>query len=258
MADEDPAIRYFLEIAYSGTAYHGWQKQPNANTVQQEVENALTLLNSGVPIETIGCGRTDTGVHARRFFLHFEAPLYFGAQHVHKLNRMLPANIAAKDFYLPEQPTAHARFDATGREYRYFIHRNKDPFRQYYSAWMDFNINVSAMNEAAQMLLGEKNFTALSKVSADTLTDRCHVRAAKWEETESGLMFIVTADRFLRGMVRIMVGSMLAVGTGKKSVAHFKQMLDSGDRSMASGAAPAAGLHLWQVQYPAGLLKKIE
>ncbi|GEO03405.1 tRNA pseudouridine synthase A [Adhaeribacter aerolatus] len=243
-------MRYFLELAYDGTDYHGWQTQPNARTVQEILDKCLaTILQQ--TIETVGSGRTDTGVHAAQQFVHFELAqalpevdsLYY------RLNRLLPADISAIKLY-PVGPEAHARFDAVARTYEYRITQLKNPFLQRYAHYLNRPVNIKLLNEAAAQLLNFEDFTTFSKVKGDTLHYRCQMHAAYWEETENGLRFTIRANRFLRGMVRLIVGTLLDVGTGKISPTDFINILTAQDRRRASGAAPAAGLFLTQVTYP--------
>jgi tRNA pseudouridine38-40 synthase len=243
-------MRYFLELAYDGTDYHGWQIQPNARTVQEVLDKCLsTILRQ--PIETVGSGRTDTGVHAARQFAHFDLAhaLPDNDGLCYRLNRLLPPDISAIKLY-PVGQAAHARFDAVARTYEYRITQVKNPFLQRYAHYLNRPVDINLLNEAAALLLTVEDFTTFSKVKGDTLHYRCQMQAAYWEQTEHGLCFIIRANRFLRGMVRLVVGTLLDVGAGKISPAAFKNLLVAQDRRQASGAAPAAGLFLTQVTYP--------
>ena len=242
-------MRYFLEIAYDGTDYHGWQTQPNARTVQEDLNTSLaTILRQ--PIETVGSGRTDTGVHASQQWVHFDVNALLDVKAtLHRLNRLLPPDICAVQFY-PVGPAAHARFDAVARTYEYRITRVKNPFLQRYAHYLNREINLTWLNEAAAALSDFEDFTTFSKVKGDTLHYRCHLYAASWRLDGPNLIFTIKANRFLRGMVRLVVGTLLDVGTGKITVAAFRDIISAQDRRQASGAAPAAGLFLTQVTYP--------
>jgi tRNA pseudouridine38-40 synthase len=242
-------MRYFLEIAYDGTDYHGWQTQPNARTVQEVLTKSLeTILRQ--PLDTVGSGRTDTGVHASQQFVHFDvaAPLP-DAGFCHRLNRLLPNDISALRVY-PVGPGAHARFDALHRTYEYRITQDKNPFLSRYAHYLNRPVAVEKLNEAAALLLQYEDFTTFSKVKGDTLHYRCQMLQAYWQQQGPDLLFTIRANRFLRGMVRLVVGTLLDVGTGKISVEAFQAILAAEDRRQASGAAPAPGLFLTQVAYP--------
>ncbi|MFD2200321.1 tRNA pseudouridine(38-40) synthase TruA [Shivajiella indica] len=241
--------RYFLEIAYKGTNYHGWQIQNNAHTIQHELENALSILLD-TPTGIIGSGRTDTGVHASQQFLHFDSkddldPLDF----LKKLNGILPKDIAVYTIRRVKND-AHARFDAVWRSYVYRITLRKDPFEQE-SAWLLFkNPDIQKMNDAAQLLLSHEDFQCFSKVKTEVNTFICKINEAFWEQKGPQLLFHITANRFLRGMVRAIVGTLIAVGTDNISIDDFQQILESKDRSKAKAAAPAQGLYLCNIIYP--------
>ena len=242
-------MRYFIRLAYKGTNYCGWQVQLNANTVQAELDKALSLLLSG-KIETLGCGRTDTGVHAADFFAHFDCEKEIdAAQLVYKLNKLLPNDIVIKEIR-PVKDDAHARFDATAREYKYYVTRSKNPFTQG-MAWYYFaDLNVAAMNEAAAYLLTIEDFKAFSKAHTDVKTTLCKVTVAQWTEENGQLVFTIAANRFLRNMVRAIVGTLTDVGRGKITLEEFKQIAQSLDRKEAGESAPAEGLFLTRIDYP--------
>lgn len=243
-------MRYFLELAYDGTDYHGWQTQHNARTVQEVLNKCLsTILQE--PTETVGSGRTDSGVHAAQQFAHFDLahPLPPDNKLCYRLNRLLPPDISALKLYAVG-PAAHARFDAIARTYEYRITLQKNPFLQRYAHYLSRPVDLDLLNEAAAQLLHFEDFTTFSKVKGDTLHYRCQMYAAYWEPTETGLRFTIRANRFLRGMVRLIVGTVLDVGCGKISPAVFKNILAAQDRRQASGAAPATGLFLTRVTYP--------
>lgn len=239
-----------MEIAYDGTDFSGWQIQNNAVTVQGEVNDALfTLLRT--PIETLGCGRTDAGVHASQFFLHFDLEkLEWSFQDfVFKLNGILPKSIVAiRALEVPKD--AHARFDATARSYSYYTHRSKNPFKWQYSAMVRFDLDVELMNTAAKLLLKETDFATFCKVGSDIKTTNCDVRSAQWVVEEGGLRFDITADRFLRNMVRAIVGTMIDLGRGYIDLSQFEEILKSKSRSKASASAEGCGLFLTKVEYP--------
>jgi tRNA pseudouridine38-40 synthase len=249
--------RYFLEISYKGTEYHGWQTQHNAVTVQEEIETALGILLSK-HIPTTGCGRTDTGVHAMNYFLHFDAELLYGVENlVFRLNKLLPKDIVAHALHEMRQD-AHARFSALKRTYQYDLGKFKNPFNTEVQTHLHYDLNIDLMNEAAQFLLGKNDFTALCKVSEDVLNNLSDVQYAKWTDLGGGnIRFTITADRFLRGMVRIVVGTLLDVGRSKMSVNEFKNVIKSENRKMASAAAPPQGLFLAKVDYPSELFIKV-
>lgn len=243
-------MRYFLEIAYDGTNYHGWQIQPNAVTVQQVLNDCLsTVLRETV--ETIGSGRTDTGVHAEQQFVHVDISGNLNKEEAcYRFNRILPHDIAVKNIY-EAAPDAHARFDAISRTYEYRISLVNNPFLHAYSHYLSRQPDINLMNEAAMALLNFEDFTTFSKVKGDTKHYRCHIFQAYWQlQTQNMLVFTIRANRFLRGMVRLIVGSLLDVGSGKLSISDFKNAVAIQDRRMASAAAPAAGLFLTKVEYP--------
>ena len=242
--------RYFIELAYNGNNYHGWQIQPNARSVQGEIETALSNLHGKHRIEVVGCGRTDAGVHAHRYFLHTDLPRHWETnQLVFKLNRMTPPDLA---FFsaIEVLPAAHARFDAQRRTYRYFIHQRKNPFLQAHSWYVQQALNVSAMNEAAQHLLGVQDFSSFAKAHTDVKTNICEVFAAQWHADANGIYFEITANRFLRNMVRAIVGTLVEVGLKKINAAELPGIIAAQDRSEAFVSVPAQGLFLWEITYP--------
>ena len=242
--------RYFFELSYNGTIYFGWQRQPEQLSVQQEIEKALTRLNSNVPVPVVGCGRTDTGVHAKQYFLHVDLPeIPDTEQFKYKLNKMLSGNISIQRIYLVD-PDLHARFSATTRTYRYFIHQNKDPFLNEFSWHYPQKLDLEAMNEAAKELLGKQDFTSLSKLHTDVKTNICTVNNAQWiKVNEDQIYFEITADRFLRNMVRATVGTLMEVGLGKIDRQDFRQILDKRDRGVAAVSVPAKALFFWKIEY---------
>ncbi len=240
--------RYFLDIAYNGTAYHGWQIQENAHTVQAELEKCLsTLLRTR--IEIMGSGRTDTGVHATHQIAHFDMEGHLPDDLVYKLNSFLPRDISIQSVRKVHDE-AHTRFDATQRSYQYFMHQAKSPFLEKLSYYHPKVVDVPLMNEAAKKLLGEQNFESFSKVKTEVNTFICTIKEARWEKQNDSLVFHVTANRFLRGMVRALVGTLLDVGLGKLTVTDFVNIIESQDRRKAGRAVPAHGLYLTSVVYP--------
>lgn len=243
--------RYFIVLSYNGEPYHGWQIQPNAITVQEWINKALsTLLQE--KINVVGCGRTDTGVHARHFVAHFDsrhADLNVRDHFVFKLNRFLPKTIAI--FKIAKMPAdAHARFDATARTYKYYINTAKNPFNHQLAYTYFYTFNVGAMNNAALRLKKHADFTSFSKVDTDTKTNICQITLAEWDENEHGLVFTITADRFLRNMVRAIVGTLLDIGLNKIPPKKIDEIIVAKDRKMAGTSAPAQGLFLEKIEYP--------
>lgn len=242
--------RYFIEIAYNGQSYSGWQRQPNALSVQEVIEEALTKLLSKEKVCIIGCGRTDAGVHAQQYFFHVDLPNTFDTEHLlFKLNRMLPDAVVVFNLRAVEDDL-HARFSALSRTYRYFIHQNKDPFKTNFSWYFTQDLDIEKMNAAAEYLIGAKDFTSFSKVHTDAKTNICEVLSAKWHTMEDrSIYFEITANRFLRNMVRAVVGTLIDVGTGKLDVNAIHTILEQKDRGAASLSVPACGLFLWEIQY---------
>jgi tRNA pseudouridine38-40 synthase len=243
-------FRYALELAYRGTNYHGWQIQPNASSVQEAIEKRLTRLMGNVPVSVVGCGRTDTGVHASYYVLHFDAGKDLDPEQlVYKLNKMLPDDIAV---FSAKHVTAdfHARFSATSRTYRYFIHRKKNAFLLD-SYHLVQEVNFEAMNQAAKHLLGTHDFTSFSKLHTDVKTNTCTVSAAEWIRGANDCWYFeITADRFLRNMVRAVVGTLLEVGTGNLGEKDILRIMQAKDRGEAKLSVPAKGLFLVQIHYP--------
>ena len=243
-------LRYFLQLSYKGTSYHGWQRQPNAVSVQQVLEEALSTL-LGKEIQILGAGRTDTGVHAKQMFAHFDADIPTAQVNdlAFRLNRFLPFSIAIQAIHAVVFD-AHARFDATSRSYAYYITSEKNPFSNEHAYFFNAPLDVDAMNTAAALLLKHTNFKCFSRSKTDVKTYDCNVTEAFWEQQQSGLAFHISANRFLRNMVRAIVGTLLDVGTGKLSMTGFQAVLDSEDRMQAGSSAPAHGLFLTKIRYP--------
>ncbi|MES2061275.1 MAG: tRNA pseudouridine(38-40) synthase TruA [Bacteroidota bacterium] len=243
--------RYFIELAYDGTNYHGWQVQPNAVTVQELLDKALTTLLRQ-PIETTGCGRTDTGVHAKDFFAHLDVNAVDDKQIIidkRSLNALLPHDIAIKNI-IPVHPEAHARFDATRRSYEYHIHFEKNPFLHGYSWLLRDTPDIDLMNRAAAIVIEYTDFSCFSKSNTQVKTNNCKIAKAEWVETENGIVFHISADRFLRNMVRAIVGTLLMVGKGEMQPEDIRQIIESKNRSSAGMSVPACGLYLTEIKYP--------
>lgn len=242
-------MRYFVEIAYKGTAYHGWQIQKNAISVQGLINVALGKI-IGKVVETVGSGRTDTGVHAEQQFFHMDLDTHLSPETIKfKVNNMLPGDIGIKKV-IPVKHNQHARFDAIERKYQYRIARVKDPFIENLCYYYNGSLNVEEMNRAADLLLNHSNFQCFSKVKTDVDHFECKITQAEWKEINNLLIFFVSANRFLRGMVRAIVGSLLDIGSGRNSVVDFQKILESRERKMAGMSVPASGLFLTQVHYP--------
>lgn len=242
-------MRYFIELQYDGAAYCGWQRQPDAETVQGTIEQRLSML-LGVPTEIVGAGRTDTGVNASFYIAHFDSEKMLDtAQLAYKLNKVLPSDIAIQRIYEVE-PTKHARFDAKEREYTYFLTPHKSPFRRF-SAWhYNVDLDIEKMNLAASKLLEYDDFTSFAKLNSNNHTNICHITLAEWVcEGDGTLRFTIRADRFLRNMVRAIVGTLVDVGRGRYTVEEFEDIIRSKDLSRCSAGAPACGLFLSNVKY---------
>ena len=242
--------RYFFEISYRGTDFFGWQRQPREISIQEEIENALSKINSNRPISVLGCGRTDTGVHAKQFFFHVElGEIDSKTQFIFKMNRLLPDSIVVHNIEVVSN-CKHARFDAKERTYRYFIHQKKDAFNYSLSWFFPQKLNFEKMNEAALILLGTQDFTSLSKLHTDVKTNICTITKAKWiQQSEYEWFFEISADRFLRNMVRATVGTLIEVGLGKIEPSAIHTIIEVKDRQAASTSVPAQGLFLWKIKY---------
>ncbi len=245
-------MRYFVEFAYDGKAYHGWQRQPNARSVQQTMEEAMSTLWR-TPVQLVGAGRTDAGVHARQLFAHFDmgSPLEV-EDAVHRLNSFLPEDIAVRQI-IGVVPNAHARFDALERTYEYLVVQKKDPFMRDWAHHVHLPLDVEAMNQAGAELLKHTDFECFSKSNTDVKTYICHLKEAVWSQEGGLLVFRITADRFLRNMVRAIVGTLLDVGLGKSAVENVNHIIKSRDRAEAGVSEPAKGLYLTRITYPDAL-----
>lgn len=256
-------MRYFLELAYNGSNFHGWQIQPNAPSVQAKIENALSILLRK-PVTITGAGRTDTGVNARRMFAHFDS-----SNEISDPIKILVSlnNLIGKDIYIeriiPVEESAHARFDAIERTYKYFVSFVKDPFNKDFSWRSPSSLNVEKMNEAAKILLSTDDFTSFAKLHSDAKTNICNVSKAEWQKVKDdreaydfmgdlhgGIVFTITADRFLRNMVRAVVGTLVDVGREKITIDDFFNIISQKNRCAAGTSMPANALFLWDVKYP--------
>jgi len=241
-------LRYFIELSYHGKNYHGWQIQPDAISVQQKVNTALSIMLQK-EINVVGAGRTDTGVHASQMFAHFDLEKQVVDNAVFKLNSILPKDIVVYQVFLVEDEK-HARFNALSRSYEYKISLGRNPFLVDFS-WQIHTqrFDIDAMNEAAKLLLEYKDFESFSKVKTDVYTFICDITEAVWTQKENELIFHISANRFLRNMVRAIVGTLLEVGSGKISIEDFRQIIESKNRSKAGLSVPAKGLFLTAIKY---------
>lgn len=242
--------RYFIQLAYKGTNYHGWQVQDNAHSIQAELNKSLSLLLNQT-IETVGCGRTDTGVHATEYYAHFDCNKNISdiPQLIYKLNKILSQNIAIYNI-LKVKNEANARFDAIDRTYKYYITTRKDPFLTESAYYYYGNLDIDLMNKAAQILLSYKDFEAFSKTNTQVNNYICHIYHAEWTIKDYLLIFEISANRFLRNMVRAIVGTMLEVGKRNMNLEEFKQVIESKNRCNAGNSVPAHALFLTKVNYP--------
>lgn len=245
-------MRFFLDIAFNGSLFHGWQKQPDAISVQQTLEDALsTLLRT--PITIVGAGRTDTGVHANQLYAHLDCKEDLTtANWQYRINAFLPKTIAINQILLVNKE-AHARFDATARTYKYYLSTAKNPFTFEFAHTLKKTPDFNLMNQAAAMLLGQQDFKCFSRSNTDVKTYICHITHAEWKQEGAQWVFTITADRFLRNMVRAIVGTLLDIGLNKKSLADFKEIIKNKDRTQAGASAPAKGLFLHKIDYPDSL-----
>lgn len=250
--------RYFIRISYKGSSYHGWQVQPNATSVQERLNYALsTFLRK--PIDTIGAGRTDTGVHASYFIAHFDSvkeDLELSQHLIHKLNCILPADITAYSIKKVAD-TANARFDATSRTYNYFLHTSKNSYINDYSYHFKGSLDVERIRAALPILFEHTDFTSFSKLHTDVKTNNCTITHAEWiEYAPNQYVFVVQADRFLRNMVRAIVGTLLEVGKGKITPEQVHDIICGKDRALAGTSAPSQGLFLAKIDYPESTYKE--
>jgi tRNA pseudouridine38-40 synthase len=241
-------LRYFIKLAYNGTQYHGWQYQPNAASVQETMNKAFSvILNS--EINLMGAGRTDTGVHAKEMYAHFDLETPFDIPNViHKLNSFLPKDIVIYDVF-PVDDEAHTRFDATKRTYEYHINTFKDAFLQEQSWYFHQKLDLDLMNEAAKSLLNHTDFQSFSKVNTDVNTFDCSIFEAYWKQENGKLIFTISANRFLRNMVRSIVGTLINIGLHKITLDDFESIIESKNRDKAGFSVPAHGLYLTKIEY---------
>ena len=250
-------MRYLVRLKYNGLEFCGWQIQPNSTTVQEVIEQKLSmLLNQS--IKATGCGRTDTGVHARDFYLHFDVDMIGieAKKLMSKLNSVLPSSIAitelrkvSKDF--------HARFSAVSRQYKYYIKMTKDPFKENFW-YIRQRLDINAMRVASKFLLDYDDFTSFSKLRTDAKTNLCSITQMDLETSENRIVITITANRFLRNMVRAIVGTLVEIGLGKRTPEDMKRIIEAKDRCEAGSSAPANGLFLTNITYPSQLIEGIE
>ncbi|MHA4812107.1 tRNA pseudouridine(38-40) synthase TruA [Flavitalea flava] len=245
--------RYFLEVAYKGTNYSGFQIQENAGSIQEQVEKALATFFR-VKITLTGSSRTDTGVHAHQNFFHFDFEGEIAARSRYNVNAILPGDIVLKGFYRVD-PSAHCRFDAMSREYRYYIYREKDPFVDDRAYYFPYTLDKDKLDAAAALILRYTDFTAFSKRNTQVKSYLCTIGHSAWSIENGTLVYAVKANRFLRGMVRGLVGTMLQVGRGKLTVEQFEEVLQSKDNRRADFSAPGHGLFLFRVNYLVSIFK---
>jgi tRNA pseudouridine38-40 synthase len=245
--------RFFMQLSYDGTNYHGWQIQPNGISVQEVLEKVLSAV-SREKIVVTGAGRTDTGVHASFYVAHFDSnhKEIDSSRILYNLNCMLPQDIAIQNIY-KVRPDAHARFDAIIRSYEYYISRIKNPFCRFFSEKESRVLDLNKMNEAAALLMNYRDFTSFSKLGTDVKTNICRIFEARWEHADQELIFRIKADRFLRNMVRAIVGTLLEVGLGRISVADFSKIIEVKNRNAAGPSVAAKGLFLTDIVYPEDL-----
>lgn len=242
-------MRYFIKLAYNGKNYHGWQTQPNATSVQETLTKALTLLLKK-KIDVVGAGRTDAGVHAKQMYAHFDIDETLDVKFwMQKLNSYLPKDLVIFDF-IPVKTDAHARFDALSRTYEYHIHTFKDAFINEDSWNYSNTLDIQKMNEASKVLMEYVDFECFSKVNTDVFTFNCTITEAFWIEKDNRLIFTITANRFLRNMVRAIVGTLVNIGLGKNDIADLRTIIESKNRNLAGFSVPAHGLYLTKITYP--------
>ena len=241
-------MRLFIELSFNGSNFHGWQIQPNANTIQAELNKALSVILKDV-ISVVGAGRTDAGVHAKQMFAHFDFEGDFETEILlTKLNGFLPNEISVHQIFKVNDNT-HARFDAVSRTYQYYITNEKNPFNKNVYLYYQ-RLDVDAMNLACKYLLGKQDFTSFSKLHTQTYTNDCNVIIANWQQKENELLFTIKADRFLRNMVRAIVGTLLEVGERKIAPEKIKEIIEKKDRNEAGVSVPAHALFIAKIEYP--------
>ncbi len=241
-------MRYFITFAYDGTGYHGWQIQPNGISVQERLNQCLSVLLRR-DVETVGAGRTDAGVHARMMVAHFDWPVELDVERLaYRLNRLLPGDIAVSKIQKVDE-NLHARFSATSRLYRYYIHQSKDPFLNHYSWEIHYPLDFKIMNDGASLLLGEKDFACFCKAGGNQNNTLCDVTEAHWDQKGDQWVFTIRANRFLRNMVRAIVGTLVDLGRHRISLDDFRRILLSGTRSDAGESVPGKALFLEEIDY---------
>ncbi|HOW24891.1 MAG TPA: tRNA pseudouridine(38-40) synthase TruA [Bacteroidales bacterium] len=248
--------RYFLQLSFRGKNYHGWQLQKNASSVQSVLESALSVM-LGDTVRLTGCGRTDAGVHARKFVAHFDCRPLSAEQRIrmaYQLNGYLPEDIAVQRI-IPVLSNANARFDAVSRTYLYQISRSKNPFLLDFAYYLFGHLDVGRMQQGSDILREYNDFTSFSKLHTQVRTNYCNIMEARWDEDHDLLFFTITADRFLRNMVRAIVGTLLELGKGKITLDELRHIIESRNRSAAGMSVPPQGLYLTDVQYPAGIFQ---
>lgn len=241
-------MRYFIELSYDGSPFVGWQRQPNGDSVQSCLEDALSILFRK-PLSIVGAGRTDAGVHAHQFFAHIDIDEHVDKNLTFRINNLLPDEIAVRRI-VPVIKDAHARFDALSRSYCYHMTTQKNPFLQKRSYQFAKSLNLDLMNQAAKILIDYEDFKCFSKSKTDVKTFMCDIQQAYWQQNGSELVFFIQSNRFLRNMVRAIVGTLIEVGLGKISISDFKEILESRNRSQAGYSVPAHGLYLDKISYP--------
>lgn len=248
-------MKFFIQLSYKGTNYHGWQIQPDQISVQEKIESALQIAFQK-KVDLVGCGRTDTGVHAKNYWAHFELEQfnYTKEEFIFKINNLLPKDIVVHQIKKVNQE-AHARFDATYRKYIYQIRSKKDPFNLEFSHYVIRDLDLDLMNEACEILFRYENFKSFSKVKTQVYTYNCKIIEAKWYKQNEFIIFEIKANRFLRNMVRAIVGTMIEIGLGKLSLSDFQSIIESENRSKAGTSVPAKALFLIEIGYPDYIIK---
>ncbi len=247
--------RYFIYLAYDGEKYHGWQIQPNGISIQETLMKYLAMLLRQ-DIDVVGAGRTDAGVHAKKMIAHFDFPMVIDTKQLtDKLNKVLPRDISIFKIVEVNQD-AHSRFDAESRTYEYYITTQKNPFNRNYAYQLYYSVDVELMNEACKVLFEFTDFTSFSKLHTDTMTNFCTIFKAKWNQIDdTTFCFTIQANRFLRNMVRAIVGTLLEVGRGKMSIEEFRKVIEKQNRSVAGTSVPGHALFLVDVAYPENIFK---
>lgn len=244
--------RYFLKLGYQGTHYSGFQRQNNANSIQAEIEKAFFILQKS-RVELTSSSRTDTGVHAWQNYFHFDYTGTINPQFVYKINAILPSDIVVHNIY-PVSPDAHCRYDAISREYAYYVYRYKNPFLHGRAYYYPYTLDLEKMQEAARLLMGDHDFTSFSKRNTQVKNFLCTIRRSEWTQEEDSFVYRVTANRFLRGMVRGLTATMLLIGRGKMELEELQTILLAKDNRKADFSVPGCGLFLMRVNFPEGIV----